>query len=75
MKIKEWTFGKIHNQLPEERLREVAVSVDYVREQRGFWISNFRQCTPEEIVELEKERPTTRLLSKHVEHVIITVVC
>ena len=45
MKIKEWTFGKIHNQLPEERLREVAVSVDYVREQRGFWISNFRKCT------------------------------
>ena len=66
MKIKEWTFGKIHNQLPEERLREVAVSVDYVREQRGFWISNFRKCTPEEIVELEKERPTTRLLSIHV---------
>jgi len=66
MKLKEWTLAKISNQLPEEKLKEISKSVDYVREQRGFWISNFKQCTSEEIASLEAERPTTRLLSIHV---------
>lgn len=66
MQLKEWTLAKMCKHLSEERLLEVSKSVDYVRDQRGFWISNFKQVTPEEIASLEAERPTTRLLSIHV---------
>jgi len=45
--------------------KDLKAKVEYVRNLKGFWVDNFKQVTPEQIVELEKERPTTRLLSIH----------
>ena len=66
MNKREFKLSEIKSNLSKERLLEVSKSVDFVREQKGFWITNFKQVTPEEIKSLEAERPTTRLLSIHV---------
>jgi len=66
MDKREFKLSQIKSHLSLERLREVSESVDFVRQQKGFWITNFKQVTPEEIASLEAERPTTRLLSIHV---------
>jgi len=45
--------------------KDLKAKVEYVRNLKGFWVDNLKKVTPEQIVELEKERPTTRLLSIH----------
>ena len=66
MDKREFKLSQIKSNLPVDKLRKVSESVDFVRSQKGFWTTNFKQVTPEEIASLEAERPTTRLLSIHV---------
>ena len=46
-------------------LDELMYKVNYIRKQKGFWISNFKKVTDEEIKILENQRPTTRVLAVH----------
>ena len=64
--LKELKLAKKVNQLQPDRLKEIYRKASAVRRLRGFWITNFKQTTDEEVAELERERPTTRLLSIHV---------
>ena len=51
--------------LKDYDINELSRKVDYIRSLRGFWVDNFKSITKEELSSLEKERPTTRLLSIH----------
>ena len=51
--------------LKDHDINELSRKVDYIRSLRGFWVDNFKSITKEELSSLEKERPTTRLLSIH----------
>ena len=51
--------------LKDHDINELSRKVDYIRSLKGFWVDNFKSITKEELSSLEKERPTTRLLSIH----------
>jgi MoaA/NifB/PqqE/SkfB family radical SAM enzyme len=44
---------------------ELKAKVEYIRKLNGFCVDNFKKVTAEEIQQLEKQRPTTRMLSIH----------
>ena len=64
--LKELKLAKKVNQLQPDRLKEIYRKASAIRRLRGFWVTNFKQTTDEEVAALERERPTTRLLSIHV---------
>jgi len=51
--------------LVDVNIDELSNKVKFIRGLKGFWIDNFKNVTPEQIEEWNKERPTTRLLSIH----------
>ena len=51
--------------LKDHDINELSRKVKYIRSLKGFWTDNFKSITKEELASLERERPTTRLLSIH----------
>ena len=62
IRSKERMIGSMH---VKHGLDELVGKVNYIRRQKGFWINNFKKVSEQEIKELEKERPTTRVLAVH----------
>ncbi len=51
--------------LKDHDINDLASKVKYIRSLKGFWTDNFKSITKEKLASLERERPTTRLLSIH----------
>ena len=66
--MQPWKELKIASAFITDGLEELYDKVKYIRGLRGFWIDNFKSVTDEEIKELQKIRPTTRILCLHTMH-------
>ena len=63
--MQPWKELKIASAFVTDGLEELYDKVKYIRSVKGFWIDNFKDVSEKEIEELQKIRPTTRILCLH----------